>query len=394
MAHEDVTLRGIDTLLFRDGRPFDVAAGGRAETLQMPFPSTVAGFIRTQCGPSEAGDWRGISQAVVIRGPLLLLNGQPVYHAPADAVVLRSSAGHDLMALGPQAVPASAGCDVPGGMMPAMPLNKLSDGKADSDYKFWAACDMYRWLLDEPVQGSELKKISGPAVDTRTHVAVTPEGVAEKSKLFTTTMTTFESYSWPRTANALRTVSERWSLLCRIYREDGTLSLRRFGAFGGESRAAIIGPAPNAWPSCPPQLAAKLAVATHVRMILATPAIFQHGWIPAWLDRTTKTGTPPGLQGVELKLVSAAIPRRQAVSGWDLSGQASGQKPVRYCAPAGSVYFFEAKQRDNLSKLAMEGWLAPLSDVEHTPQGRMDNNLNDGFGLALWGVWRSKEDAN
>jgi CRISPR-associated protein Cmr3 len=51
-------------------------------------------------------------------------------------------------------------------------------------------------------------------------------------------------------------------------------------------------------------------------------------------------------------------------------------KAARRLAPAGSVYFFEA--RGATSALARL-WLEPVSDL---PQDR-----NDGFGLALWGVW-------
>src|SRR5581483_1168486 len=146
------------------------------------------------------------------------------------------------------------------------------------------------------------------------------------------------------------------------------------------------------WPACPDELKEKLHKASYVRMILATPAIFGRGWVPQWLDRTTREGAPPGLQGkIRLKLVSAAVPRHQAVSGWEMENRRP--KPVRWMAPAGSVYFFTVIDGD-AAILAEEGWLAPVSDDEETsePHRPVSKNRDDGFGLALWGVWNGKED--
>ena len=50
MTTKLVTVRGLDTLLFRDGSPFDTTPGGTARGLSIPFPSTLAGFLRTQAG--------------------------------------------------------------------------------------------------------------------------------------------------------------------------------------------------------------------------------------------------------------------------------------------------------------------------------------------------------
>jgi len=78
--------------------------------------------------------------------------------------------------------------------------------------------------------------------------------------------------------------------------------------------------------------------------VLATPAIFRHGWRPAWLDKDKLEGSPPG-STVQLKLVGVCIPRWRAVSGWSLQPQDDpdqpgkkikpGPKPNKRLAPAG-----------------------------------------------------------
>jgi CRISPR-associated protein Cmr3 len=113
-------------------------------------------------------------------------------------------------------------------------------------------------------------------------------------------------------------------------------------------------------------------------MTLATPAIFEDGWKPAWLGPDL-IGSPPG-SGTRLRLVGVSIKRWQAVSGWSLAnlpGQPRGPKPIRRIVPAGGTYFFETV--DGRETDLADLWLEPVSDQ---PQDR-----RDGFGLAVWGVW-------
>jgi CRISPR-associated protein Cmr3 len=122
-------------------------------------------------------------------------------------------------------------------------------------------------------------------------------------------------------------------------------------------------------------LAQQLRGARRLRLQLATPAIFAAGWRPGWLNEALQ-GAPPLLPGLTLQLVGAAVPRREAVSGWDY--QARGPKRVRWMAPAGSVYFFEVTGGD-AGAVAKTLWLEPVSDDAQ--------DCRDGYGLALWGIW-------
>lgn len=68
-----------------------------------------------------------------------------------------------------------------------------------------------------------------------------------------------------------------------------------------------------------------------LKLVLLTPAYFSGGWLPAqgWSEWV----------GSEARLISAAIGKPLAISGWDM---ASGvPKPLRNFVPAGSVYYFE-----------------------------------------------------
>ena len=62
---------------------------------------------------------------------------------------------------------------------------------------------------------------------------------------------------------------------------------------------------------CPETVKSALQDANRIRMVLATPAIFEHGWRPGWLDGTTLIGKPMG-DGPTLKLVGVCIARWRA----------------------------------------------------------------------------------
>ncbi|MCI5212360.1 MAG: hypothetical protein D3910_27070, partial [Candidatus Electrothrix sp. ATG2] len=143
----------------------------------------------------------------------------------------------------------------------------------------------------------------------------------------------------------------------------------------------------DGWPGINPDLEEQLKGSNAIRLILATPALFKHGWRPGWI-KDDMTGYPPGFPGITLKLKAFVTPRWEPVSGWDLvrnphhknSKEKKGPgaaRAVRRMVPAGAVYWFEViAGQEHLPEL----WLQPISDL---PQDR-----NDGYGLVLPGIWK------
>jgi CRISPR-associated protein Cmr3 len=162
-------------------------------------------------------------------------------------------------------------------------------------------------------------------------------------------------------------------------------TLATFQPLGGERRVVHVchDPAEQVRFDCPIQIRnvlAKVQVGDGVRMALATPAIFEHGWRPAWLapnEAGHLVGTPPEAPDtLRLELVSVSNQRWDAVSGWSYE-EPRGPKPVKRMVPAGGVYFFRVKQGD--ASVLTDRWLQPVSDDAQ--------DRRDGFGLAMWGVW-------
>lgn len=117
---------------------------------------------------------------------------------------------------------------------------------------------------------------------------------------------------------------------------------------GGDGRAAAIHTVSCALPE--PDYAA-IAQARRCRLVLTTPGLFAGGWLPTGAD----SGGHFELQGVRARLVCAAVPRAEVVSGWDLAS--NRPKPAQRVAPAGSVYWLDDLDAtpDALRKLAAVG---------------------------------------
>ncbi len=378
MNSQMVRIRGIDPLLFRDGRPFGAEIGSlSARTLSCPYPTTVTGFVRTFLGNRMAIDWNRREDilrvlATAVYGPLLERNGEAVFHAPADALVTGASKEPSVFALRPwQDLPEHAGCDLPKHLVP---LRVDTDEKPVKGYEYWDGASLMRWL--ESADGSGFappQPVGKMEVEQRTHVAIDDEkGVSAESLLYSVEYLSFERYRWGKNGSW-----ERWALLARLESDEELPLARGVGLLGGEKRLALIEPAEDSsWPACPDSLRGALSQSQRVRMFLATPAIFEGGWKPGWLNGKLE-GSPPCAPGVKLRLVSAAVKRREAVSGWSYRQDRQQPKPLRLLAPAGSVYFFEVLD-GNPAALA-EAWLRPVSDDEH--------DRRDGYGLTLWGIW-------
>lgn len=374
MAEVYARIIGRDPLLFGDGRPFANELGAlSARTLRLPQPGTLAGFLRTQLGNRLGWAWNADgparAKAIEVAGPLLVRAERVLFPAPADAIVYEREGGDVVMALRPSLLPCGAGCNLPDGLRP---LRVTEDIKPKPDYVYWPAETIFAWLASPTGDRVPVpERISGPEIEERVHVAIDDSrGTSLEGHLFTTEGLTFETVDKSKGFDRAE-----WSLLARM-RAQETCDLNGLEPFGGEGRLAYVESAkPDRWPQVPAEIVGRLRGAGHVRMALATPARFAHGWRPGWLDAAF-VGTPPFVPGIRLRLVAAAVPRRIGGSGWDY--EKKQPKAARWLVPAGAVYFFEVVEGDPVV-LAQSAWLDSVCDGEQ--------DRRDGYGLALWGTW-------
>ena len=119
--------------------------------------------------------------------------------------------------------------------------------------------------------------------------------------------------------------------------------------------------------------------AKRCRFVLTTPGLFTGGWRPTGVDDSN--GDPRfQLHGVTGRLVCAAVPRAEVVSGFDLARWRP--KAAQRVAPAGSVYWLDDLQAtpDGLRKLENRGlWSDPVEN---------DSRRAEGFNRFRFAAWR------
>jgi CRISPR-associated protein Cmr3 len=227
------------------------------------------------------------------------------------------------------------------------------EAKPASEASWWRADEFFAWLAADEKAPRRLRRFrGGPKRDVRTHVSIDQQsGTAAEGALFVTSGLALQ----PDEAFA-------------GFIED-VGALEPAASVGGERRIAWIGQEERLSFAREPSVIDGIS-GTGLRLVLVTPGLFAGGWRPAF----------PAFPGLTAELVGAAVPRRLAVSGWDLA--ARRPKPVRFLVPAGSVFFWRLSRplvRNEVESL----WMTSLCEDEQ--------DRRDGYGLALPGAWQPSD---
>jgi CRISPR-associated protein Cmr3 len=365
-----------DPVRFGDGRSL-TAAAFPSPSMTLPWPSTLAGFIRHRAGTTAAG-WSltaAAAKAIAVAGPCLLRQSDdgrwsPCFPAPLDAAWHGADGISARRRLVPRPLPAGAVSDLSTlellGFAQAPGSNP---GKAQAGPRFWHWAALERWLVVPPDEQSfQEAELAGIGVkdldrDRRIHVGIEPgRRTAEEGKLFASDATSFTR----RTDTDGSFAVEQFAIGVEVGDLPTGAKLESgVGALGGERRPSLVRPQDEAiFPSIPRQLSDALRNARRLRVVLATPAIFEAGDLPS----STACGGA--------RVYAARVDRPQSVSGWDMASNAP--KAVRRMAPAGSVFWLELPEGTDAAAWAAAHWGTSLSDNE---QDRLD-----GFGRIFVGV--------
>lgn len=391
-----------DPIIARDGRPFN--AGNRMKGLDWPYPSVLAGSLRTMLGKMKDGnfdkDTISALKSIIVSGPLPLCQGKIYIPAPKDLLVKEENKKRECRAYAIRPMSKALnnedgeGCNLPSiDLRPSVLPDSVEDEfKPAKTPAFWSMQTMKNWLLNakgeyfaSPPDPDDIKGgtdfLDLPQKEPRIHVMIDPDlGSSKDSMLFETIGLNL----------SIKGQNEEIHLAAKIEAEGefGALAAKidSFNAFGGERRLARwnAGIVQDEW-NCPNDIILGLKGKSKVRMVLATPAIFSDGWKPGWINGWPKDKAPNNWpKGLKLKLVSGCTDRWKSISGWCLEKGKQGPKPIRRLVPAGSVYFFEIEGGGDAATLAEKLWLKSVCDEK---QDRLD-----GFGLALWGIWDYAKD--
>lgn len=433
-----LTITPHDPIIARDGRPFGIGQGIRMKSLSWPYPSVLAGSLRTLLGKLTGDNFRQertteALKKINVAGPFPLLNERIFLPTPKDILIRGEGTKREAFSIRPMKLEPGCGCDLPEyGLVPAMLPNRIEEEFKPANIPSFWSCDMIaKWLcnatgdgFDAPPDLEAGKKRSSPCQklkmakkdlqkthflnlpkeESRFHVKIdSSRGSSEDGMLFETVgldlskKGRIDGMKLAAKVEAeldTQTSKEAKELIEKFDRKLSEID--SFGFLGGERRLShwrASNIAHIGW-EIHPELEKALDTETKkIRLILATPSIFDNGWLPGWLKpcHGSLKGRPPGVPNkldLNLRLVSACIDRWKPISGWSLvnwedksgkNGPKPGPKPIRRLVPAGSVYFFEIEGDGDAAALANSLWLKSVCDN--------DQDRRDGFGLALWGVW-------
>lgn len=380
-------LTPLSPLIARDSRPFGVGQGNRVRSMDWISPSVIAGAVRTAVWKAEDTLTPDQLKTIEVCGGFPVLDERMYLPRPLDALIHKAdeAAGTaDVLRVRP--MDGNAGVRMPhASLVPSAPVGMPEeDFKPESGDAFWPLEAMAEWLGcedDQPVS-MKLDGLPAPVKEDRTNVTILPEsGAAEDARLFTTTGLDFVRK--PKEGTSKGRLSQMRIGVRVNFGKYAPLPEHLLVPLGGERRLAEVrmAEADEGFWEVPKSLS--WTGKKWLRMVLATPAIFEKGWLPGWLreEDGKLMGEVPG-SGVSVRLVSAVVGRWKPLSGWSYEKGRNGPKALRRMVPAGSVYFFEVlKGGEDIADL----WLHSVCDCQQ--DGR------DGFGLALWGCWRGRETA-
>ncbi|OWK41126.1 type III-B CRISPR module-associated Cmr3 family protein [Fimbriiglobus ruber] len=355
-------LDALDTLFFRDGRPFDAAS--RA-TGGLPAPQTLAGAVRTALLARTGFDFARFAaerkngdvmaalrkcranEAVIsasFRGPWLALADDrevtPLLPMPEVLKRAKSAGWSRAKPRKPQDVP---GWHDPNDLHPVW-RDQETDAKAAPELLTLAGLTSFL-TGDDPADAECVKLGDVHGYDHRVGIEVSADSFTTKEGML---------YGIQLLALKRRYPDHPTGRKVCLYAEiqvDGDLEhhLANMAVpFGGEGKYVGATKVPACvWPAAD-------ASAKHSLWYLATPTFF------------SPTGRPlPRVAGLTAAASGAGIP----VSGWDVAY--NGPRPTRFAVPAGAVYFVEGP-----------GESTAFLDGEQSGALRQE-----GWGFALQGKW-------
>ena len=392
MPIKHLYIEPIDTLFLRGNRLFG-DPGSFGEALVPPWPSVAAGALRSallaQRGHDPARFGRGeITDDAELGTPerpgsFLITSFQmarrdsdgatvePLYGLPADLSVAHRPArdgGEDyreVRRVSPHALPK--GVQASAATRSLAVLAEPRRGKSLSGH--WLTAEGWRqYLHGSPIDRKQLVPSSELwQLDMRIGIALdSTKRRASDGALFTSQGVILRKQEHDQ-KRLFASVEPGWNVgfvvgVSGATLPDDPLMLR----FGGDGRSAIATQINLSASECDYEA---IAAKCRCRLILTTPGLFKGGWRPTGVTGKSRD-LRFDLHGVRARIVCAAVPRAEVISGYDLAKR--HPKRAERVAPSGSVYWLDDLDAtaNALRNLAARGlWSDPVENASRRAEG-------------------------
>lgn len=352
-----IKIDALDTLFFRDGKPFTLGAETWADTLFPPSPSVIYGALRGKYFAEHIAELKDANEpddptkGLRIQTIALQSGNRLLFNLPLDYVHQKGGEEKHVFLLKNTPTTPVSNCPVKNIVLSEkeMTVENVENGLFHSGF--------LRKYLHGQLERFHCEKLSdylvsepkiGIARQNQTHSS-------QEGMLYRVDMHRLESKM------AFEEPTQSISLFVEF---DGlSIPSEGFLKLGGESKSAYYTES-NATTMNPPQLSGN-----RFKLYLASPAMFEQGWLPEWIDPNTLEGTRGELN---FRLETAILGKPIVIGGFDMKKKEP--KIMRKAVPAGSVYYFRI----------IEGTAQDAVDIFHH-QNISDYEASQGFGLAFVG---------
>ncbi|MBI4025777.1 MAG: hypothetical protein HY360_12405 [Verrucomicrobia bacterium] len=413
-------LKPNDLLFFRDGRPMEASLPGQGAQWPLPhvfhaalhaalwraFPSEMNGEHR-HANRGNNGDRVERFGSLVTAGPFPIWEGQWYFPTPAD--LLKSTCLEPDLQPSPPSQSGQAS-SLPKPLTQALLSRREASKEKPKPWMSKAVFEAYLRGESNPPKdawGLESKDIYtvehavGTAIDSATQSV-------EEGRLYTSEFMRLLPGVEMGLCAALPSQNGGKDDLQELFREPGKIVV------GGQQRTCTVEPCSQAMDQFLP-LTQSIS-GTRVKWVTLSPCVFPKiepdeerkikghpgGWLPNWVDAETgkmllldglgrdKARRKKQKEGASIgaKLVAACVPKPIAVTGWVVTGEKPGAKPLHLATPAGSIYYFEANDQEEARKLInVLSWHGTDSPPTFIRNRRSSLFGEKGFGLGVCGKW-------
>ncbi|QFU02561.1 CRISPR-associated protein [Halomonas sp. THAF5a] len=354
MSRQRWLFQTVDSWFFREARAHDAVGVGQLESQFPPPVTTLMGAIRTHLGDLAGVDWRRFAtdraaQAdfawlgngqqlgeLRVTGPHLYQGDERLYPVPADLLIGEDAQGKKVLSRLRVGEPVR--CDLGRVALPA--LDGAPAGSKPVEGAWLTANGLARWQAGECPEAKDLVW-RHEHLDSEPRLGIgrdTQRATVQDGQLYQTRHLRFRPDSSLRIGLELDGVPE--DLAARLPDDTSV----RLGGEGREAQVEIQAVKAPSMGDGPTLQAGDRGVA----LMLETPGAFRHddqaewclpGFTPVCDDQGITTHWQGRINGVELRLVSAAMGRAQRLGGWDQ--QQRRPRAVRSLVAPGSVYCCE-----------------------------------------------------
>ncbi|MFW6026711.1 MAG: type III-B CRISPR module-associated protein Cmr3 [Candidatus Woesearchaeota archaeon] len=354
-----IRFNALDTLFFRDGKPFNMGEDNQATGLFPPYPSVIYGALRSTYLSESldelelANEENDPTRFLNIIGYYLYFKDNILFPLPEDCRTKNDPEEQIALLMNLYENDFSSNYDLPYILsLPEEETSKAQDNlisKIELINYFQEGSKISEYYYEKKSNCLLIEPKIGISIDSQ-------KGISEDGKLY--------SINFNRPASELK--NGKYSELDIIVEYEGLnlpeKGLLRIGAEGKAVRYEHIQEKFNNNISFPKK--------GQCKWYLATPTIYKKGWYPDWLDK--ERGYSGQYKGVKFKLLAAAIGTSCYIGGFDIKEKRP--KKMYKAVPAGSVYYFEYEGDLNnvIESLNKEN----ISEIR----------AEEGFGISYLGV--------